>query len=89
MNLKWLRMYLASYPIENKFKKKEGEGNKPVFIKLYLHPRDNSVVFILISLYFQAVGIFFNLTCKIRMTSVYSVEIHDCKSQMQNRITQS
>lgn len=43
MNLKWLRVYLASYPIENKLKKKEGGGDKHVFIKLRLQLKDNSV----------------------------------------------
>lgn len=52
MNIKWLRVCLAGYPIENKLKKKEGGGDKHVFVRLCLQCRDNSVYFILISLYF-------------------------------------
>lgn len=46
---------------------------------------NSSVHFILISLYFSAIGIFFNLVYKIGITSVFSVEIHDFISQMQNK----
>jgi len=43
MNLKWLRVDLASSPVESKLKKKEGGGDKDVFISLCLQYRENSV----------------------------------------------
>lgn len=52
MNLKWLRVCLASYPFENNLKKIEAVEDKHVFVRLRLQPRDNSVYFTLNSLYF-------------------------------------